>query len=187
MLAKTFDIGTIETTGVLNCIACDMATNINAGKLNCAEDCRIRWTMYQNLDPWFDSWEVFFVNYGFTTTNSNGELVFDEAMMKQILNLDKTCLLLDGSNGNGGVRPTTTYYNIRFPQLGKATSKLALTTMMISGSDAAGEPIPPHFQFQMSAQTPDDEALCIKCICYMLDRQVAFGHEEVKSFPISLG
>jgi hypothetical protein len=77
MLAKTFNIGTIEATGLLNCVVCNTATDINAVKLNCAEDCCIRWTTYQNLDLWFDSWEVFLVNNGFTTINTNGELVFD--------------------------------------------------------------------------------------------------------------
>jgi len=46
-----------------------------------------------------------------------------------------------------------TFYDKRFPQLGKATSKSALTITMISGSNAAGEPIAPHFQFQTSAQS----------------------------------
>ncbi len=125
------------------------------------------------------------VDYGFATVNTNGELVFDIEMMKRILNLDETCMSLDKGNGNRGGRPTVTYYDVRFPQLGKATSKSALTTMMIGGSNAAGEPIPPHFQFQTSAQTPDAEALCIECIRYMLNVQAAFGHEEVHSFPIA--
>ena len=91
------------------------------------------------------------VDYGFATVNTNGELAFDIEMMKRILNLDETCMSLDGGNGNRGGRPN------RFPQLGKATSKSALTTTMIGGSNAAGEPIPPHFHFQTSAQTPDAE------------------------------
>ena len=94
---------------------------------------------------------------------------------------------LDGGNGNRGGRPTVTYYDVRFPQLGKATSKSALSTTMIGGSNAAGEPIPPHFQFQTSAQTLDAEALCNECIRYMLNVQAAFEHEEIQSFPISLG
>ena len=182
MLAKTFNIGTIEATGLLNRVVCNTATDINAVKLNCAEDCRIRWMTYQNLDLWFDSWEVFLVDYGFTTINTNGELVFDIEMMKQILNLDEECMLLDGGNGNQGGRPTVTYYDVRFPQLRKATSKSELTPTMIGGSNAAGEPIPPHFQFQTSAKTPDAEALHIECIHYMLNVQAVFGHEEVQSF-----
>jgi len=42
MLAKTFNIGTIEATGLLNRVVCDTATGINAVKLNCVEDRRIR-------------------------------------------------------------------------------------------------------------------------------------------------
>jgi hypothetical protein len=103
-------------------------------------------------------------------------------MMKQILNLDEECMLLDGGNGNQGGRPTVTYYDVCFPQLGKATSKSELTTTMIGRSNAAGEPIPPHFQFQTSAKTPDAEALHIECIHYMLNVQAVFGHEEVQSF-----
>ena len=57
MLTKTFNIGTIEATGLLNRVVCDTATNINA------EDCRICWMTYQHLDLWFDSWEVFLVDY----------------------------------------------------------------------------------------------------------------------------
>ena len=41
MLAKTFNIGTIEATGLLNRVVCHTATDINAVKLNCAEDRRI--------------------------------------------------------------------------------------------------------------------------------------------------
>ena len=77
MLVKTFNIGTIEATGLLNCIVHNMSTDINAVKLNCAEDPCNRWMTYQNLDLWFDSWEVFLVDYGFTIVNTNGELVFD--------------------------------------------------------------------------------------------------------------
>ncbi len=86
MLAKTFDIGTVAATEILNRVVRDTATDINADKLNCAEDRRIHWTTYQNLDLWFDSWEVFVVEYGFATINKNGELIFDEELKKRIAN-----------------------------------------------------------------------------------------------------
>ena len=63
MLTKTFNIGTIEATGLLNRVVCDTATNINAVKLNSAEDCRICWMTYQNLDLWFNNCEEFLVDY----------------------------------------------------------------------------------------------------------------------------
>jgi hypothetical protein len=41
MLAKTFNIGTLDATGLLNRVVCDTATDIRAVKLNCAEDRRM--------------------------------------------------------------------------------------------------------------------------------------------------
>jgi hypothetical protein len=50
MLVKTFNSGTGKARGLFNRFVCNTATKINAEKLNCAEDCCIRWTTYQNLD-----------------------------------------------------------------------------------------------------------------------------------------
>ena len=90
-------------------------------------------------------------------------------MKARIINMDKICLSLDGSNSNRGGRRTVTYYDVRFPQLGKATSKPALLTTMISGSSAVGEAIPPHFQFQTSATSAEGKAIQIEMIRYLLD------------------
>jgi hypothetical protein len=139
------------------------------------------------LKLWFDSWEKFLVEFGFATYDADGELVIDAELMHRILNMDETCISLNRSNGDRGGRPTVTYYDIRFPQLGRATSKSALTTTMISGSNSAGEPIPSHFQFQTAAQTDEAEAVRVETIRYSLDVQATFGHEEVQSFPISIG
>ncbi len=90
---------------------------------------------YQNLKLWFDCWVNFLVEYGFAMMyDADGELIIDAELMHRILNMDETCLSLDGSNGNRGGHLTVTYYDICFPQLGRATSKSALTTTMISGS-----------------------------------------------------
>jgi hypothetical protein len=55
------------------------------------------------------------VDYGFATNSQTGELIIEEKMKKQIANLDKTCLLLDGNVGNHGGHPMVTYYNVCFP------------------------------------------------------------------------
>jgi len=187
MLVKTMDIETSEAGKLLDRLLRDTAQDIHAEKLNCAEDRRVRWTTYQNLKLWFDSWEKFLVEFGFATYDANGELDIDAELMHRILNMDETCISLNGSNGNRGGRPTVTYCDIRFPQLGRATSKSALTMTMISGNNSAGEPIPPHFQFQTAAQTDEAEAVRVETIRYTLDVQATFGHEEVQSFPISIG
>jgi hypothetical protein len=82
--------------GIFNRVVRDTATDINAEKMNCAEDRCIRWTTFQNLDLWFDSWEKFVVKYGFATINPDGLLYFSDEMKARIINMDKTCLSLDG-------------------------------------------------------------------------------------------
>ena len=182
MFAKTLNVGTVQATGILNRVIRDTATDINAEKMNCAEDRRIHWTTFQNLDLWF-GWEMFVVEYGFVTINSDGSLYFPDKMKARIINMDETCLSLDGSNSNRGGRPTVTYYDVRFSQLGKATSKSALSTTMISGSSAAGEAIPPHFQFQTSATSAEGEAIRIEMIRYLLNVKGIFGWETEQEFP----
>jgi hypothetical protein len=63
-------------------------TDIHAYRLNCAEDRLIRWTTFQNLDLWFDSWETFVVKYGFATINPDGSLYFPDEMKARIINMD---------------------------------------------------------------------------------------------------
>ena len=141
MVTKMFNIGTCEATSVLNCVICDTANEIQAKKLKCAEDCHICSTMYQNLSLWFDSWEVFLVDYGFATYDMDGVLIINEELKKQILNLDKTCISLNGNDSNQGGCPTTTYYNVCFLQFGKAMQKSALTTLV--GVPRQESPSPP--------------------------------------------
>jgi hypothetical protein len=108
-------------------------------------------------------------------------------MKVRIINMDETSLLLDGSNSKRGGRPTATYKGVRFPQLGKAMSKSALLTMMISGSSAVGKAIPPHFQFQTSATSAEGEAILIEINCYLLDVKGIFGWRTEQELPISIG
>ena len=184
MINNVFDIGIVAAGKLLDRVIRYMAENVRAEKLNCG----IRWTTHQNLSLWFDSWEVFLIEYGFATINTiTGSLDIPQHMKARILNMDETCMSLDGGNSNRGGRPTTTYSDVRFPKVGQATSKSALTTTMICGSNAAGEPMPPHFQFQTASQTVEAEAIRIETIRYMLDVRAQFGHAEEQSFPVSIG
>jgi hypothetical protein len=110
------------------------------------------------LDLWFDSWERFLSDYDFGEYR-DGKFVIFGHMKKLILNLDETCCSIDGSNGVHGGHPVMTYYDTRFPQLGMPTPKTALTTTMIMGSNATGEALPPHFQFQTAAQTDENKSM----------------------------
>ncbi len=73
--------------------------------------------------------------------------------MQNILNFNETCLSLDGSSINRGGRPAVSYHDPPLPHAGMSTSKTSQTTTMITGGNAWGETLPPHFQFMTSAQT----------------------------------
>ena len=103
---------------------------------------------------WFDNWERDLEELGFTERTETSHYI-PHNQLERILNLDETCLSLDGSKGGRGGRPEVVFYSPNFPQLGRGTSKSSLTTTMIGGSTAAGEALPTHFQFQKSAQSTD--------------------------------
>jgi hypothetical protein len=58
---------------------------------------------------------------------------------------------------------------------------------MITGSNAWGEALPPHFQFMTSAQTDEGKQIRNECIRYMKNVRGEFGLGEVASKPISYG
>ena len=78
---------------------------------------------------------------------AGGERLIPEHQLKNILNFDETCLSLDGSTLKRGGRPVACRTDPRLPQVGKTTSKSSQTVTMITGSNAYGEVLPPHFQF----------------------------------------
>ncbi len=51
------------------------------------ERCIRSWTRYTNLLAWFDNFKVFLIEFGFAIVGCNGEPVFDEKTMNQILNV----------------------------------------------------------------------------------------------------
>ena len=57
ILANTMNISVSNATELIKRLCRDTAIHMKAGKLNFAEDRRVRWTTYSNLELWFDSWE----------------------------------------------------------------------------------------------------------------------------------
>ena len=97
---------------------------------------------------WFDNWEPVLAREGFLEDNEFGDREICSHMLRRIINIDETCLSLDGSNGARGGRTEIFFFDPNGPRLGKPTGKTAKTTTMITGSNAAAEAIPPHFQFR---------------------------------------
>ena len=111
----------------------------------------IQWTTYNNLKTWFENWSSDLLKLGFTTETMTEEHFIEESQLSRIINMDETCLALNGCSGNRGGKPEATFYNPNLPRTGRATGKSGKTTTMITGSTASGEALPPHFQFQTFA------------------------------------
>ena len=131
---------------LLRRVISETALDLLAKKAEKVEDRRVLWTMYENIKLWFENWARDLVELGFATEHA-GEIDISEEQLARILNLDEMCLSLDGSNGARGGRPEVVFFDPRLPQTGKPTSKTGVTTTMITGSNAIGEALPPHFQF----------------------------------------
>ena len=78
------------------------AAELRCGKVNNAEERRVRWTTYFNIKSWFDNWEKDLVKLGFAFTNDNDNTVIPDEQLERILNIDETCLVMDGSKCNRG-------------------------------------------------------------------------------------
>ena len=90
------------------------AIDLLASKGKIAEHRRIQWTTYNNIKTWFDNWEVKLVELGFAE-KIDGRTVIPECQLSNIINMDETCLSLDGSSGVRGGRPEAIFWNPNLP------------------------------------------------------------------------
>ena len=160
---------------------------LRSSKSNKAEHRRILWTTYNNIKIWFDNWETDLLELGFAEKDEKGDVYIPKEQLERILNMDETCLSMDGSDGSRGGRPVAIFYDPNLPRVGIATSKSAKTTTMITGSTAAGEALPPHFQFQTSAQTDERKKLNTAMLEWMPDVMGKFGTDKRQDWPITFG
>ena len=63
--AKALNTSQKAAEGILYRVVRDTVINLTNSILHAAEERRVRWTTYQNLDVWSDSWERFLSDYGF--------------------------------------------------------------------------------------------------------------------------
>ena len=106
----------------------------------------------------------------------DGKVIIPDDQRRRILNLDETCLALDGNKGKQGGRPSATFYDPNLPWIVKADVKSSLTTTMITRSIASGEEFPPHFQFSKKDKSDEQKRLQLQLVEWMLNI-----HRQVKS------
>jgi hypothetical protein len=90
---------------LLNRLLISTARDINASKLEYCEDRRIRWTIYKNINMWFDNWEDDLLRLGFAFEDDDGKVTIPDEQLRNIINFDETCLSVDGSQGRRGGHP----------------------------------------------------------------------------------
>jgi hypothetical protein len=171
----------------------DTADQLDVGKANIQEARRVRWTTTYNLDLWFSTWKDTMIDLCFareklaSDVGVEGELFFFPGMSERILNMDETDGSIDDTTGQRGGRPALTFYA---PDIGggaTAVNKSGYSATIICGSNAKGEPIPPHFQLKSTAQTDSGQRLSVDWFRHTKDVMVQFGHSVVKALPCTFG
>ena len=187
-LMSAFGYGRKQASKLWERVSRDTAVDIIAGKVKRAEERRVEWTTYHNLDLWFAAWERTLDELGFFEYDSCGNKMIPEHKLKDILNFDETCLSLDGSTITRGGRPPVAFEDENLPRVGKPTSKSSQTSTMITGSNALGEALPPHFQFMSSAQTDEGRQVRREAALYFKNVIGRFGlDKERRSVPVAVG
>ncbi|KAL7532024.1 hypothetical protein ACHAWF_009676 [Thalassiosira exigua] len=172
----------------------ETAVDFFSGKSKNGEERRILWTTYHNLKMWFENWEQDLLQLGFAKVAKDhpdwddGTVYIPKEQLKNIVNFDESCLSMDGSDGVRGGQPESFFYDPNLPMPAtKGTSKCSKTTTLITGSNAAGEALPPHFQFQTDAKTDEGQRFRNEMIEWMLNTRGTFGCDEEKSWPCTFG
>jgi len=136
IVAETMMVDVETAREILKRLARDTAIDLGCAKGSFAEERRVRWTTYQNLELWFNTWERELLKLGLMQLDARGLPHIPREKLRQILNFDETSLLLDGSSINWGGWPAAYWFDPRLPQVGITTAKTAYSSTMITGSNA---------------------------------------------------
>jgi hypothetical protein len=138
----------------------------------------ICWTRYANLLAWFNNFKIFLLEFGFVIVGCDGEPVFGEKTMHQILNIDATDISVDRSKMIVGGRPEVSFHNPSLPMPSWTSAKSLHSCTCIFGSNTTGHCVPVHWQLPLSATAEERKKLCFKFLRYMLNTRGRFGYEE---------
>ncbi|MGH7954904.1 MAG: hypothetical protein ACREOZ_02970, partial [Gloeomargaritales cyanobacterium] len=140
------------------------------------------WTTFDNLNDWFDAWEKHCVQLGFASEKHpyddefEGGVYFPEEQKKRIINMDETSLSLDGSDGLRGGRPAYSITVRGQSRPGTPTNKSSVSSTLMCGSNAAGEPLPLNICFSSDAQEEENYQVKASWIQGLPQVSVRFGH-----------
>ena len=164
------------------------------GQANIMEQRRLMWTTEYNLDTWFSTWKETLVELGFAREKTEaekdtveGELYFFPGQKHRIGNIDETDGSLDDTSHQRGGRPAVTFYSPDISGGGTAVNKSGYSSTIICGSNAAGDPFPPHFQLKTMAQTEEGQRLSVDWFTHAKDVIGTFGFPVRVTLPCTFG
>jgi hypothetical protein len=171
----------------------DTAGEFEVGKANIVEQRRLKWTTSYHLDMWYTTFKKTLIDLGFaqdkeeTDTQTVGELLFYPGQLQRIVNFDETDGSIDETTGKRGGRPPVTFYSHEVTGGATAVNKSAYSATIIFGSNAAGEPLPPHFQLKSTAQTAETQRMSTAWFRKTHNILVKYGFNEVQERPCTFG
>ena len=166
--------------------------NWTARSIPAVEERRVRWTTHDNIKMWFDNWKRILHEHEFGFMRGD-KFVIPPAQLRRIINLDESCLSLDGSTKVRGGRPGASAFDSALPIIGQPANKANVSITLITGSSAFGEPLPPHFQFPTKEKTAERERLPFETVRHFKSIRAAFGHRDVfnayleRNWPVTMG
>ena len=160
----------------------DSADQFEVRKANVMEQRRVQWTTQYNLDIWFSTFKDLLIELGFGRQSTDddgveGEIFFYNNQLQRILNFDETDGSIDDTNGQRGGRPPVVFIAGDICGGATAVNKSGYSSTIICGSNAAGEPIPPHFQLKSVAED-SNMRLSVEWFAGNKDTVVQFGHPQ---------
>ena len=137
---------------------------LQAANVATADDARLRWTTYDNLQLWFDDAKADLFASGLAidqeVSNQNGELLSEidfrspnnggDDVKQRIINMDETHHHLSITTEKGGPR-STMYHNPNLQRGYKRTVKAGRHVTGVYATNAAGEALPPMYIFDSCA------------------------------------
>ena len=170
----------------------DTAEQFDVAKANVVEYRRMKWTTAYNLDVWFTTWKQTLIDLGFGREKlphekGDGEVIFFPGQLRRIGNMDETDGSLDDTTGQRGGRPPMTFMAPDICGGGTSVNKSGYTSTIICGSNAAGEPYPPHFQLKSMAQTDEGQRLSVEWFRHSKNVIARHGFPIRMSLPCTFG
>ena len=171
----------------------ETADQFEVGKANVMEQRRVQWTTSYNLNVWFSTWKDTLIELGFAREKEagdvgvKGELVFFDGQLKRIINFDETDGSIDDTTGQRGGRPPMTFHAPDLAGGATAVNKSGYSSTIICGSNAAGEPLPPHFQLKTMAQTNEKQRMSVEWFASTKNIIAQFGHQSERELSCTFG